>query len=370
MRLVPIECVRPNVVLAKSIYDNNGMIMLKKGAVLNSQVISKIQELDIWSIYIEDEYSSVEIEDVIKPEVRQKAVNFLKEAFTSIEKMFRSQVKFGDKKSEVIQRQNMEYILSIEKIADELINNILSNKKVLLGLVDIKSFDNYLYQHSINVTVILLAIGVSLKYQKDDLQTLALGALMHDIGKALIPIDVVKKQGKLTEEEKRVYNLHTKRGYEYVKDHLMLKQDSNLIVLQHHERIDGKGYPNGTDGDKITMMSKIVTIADTYDYLTSDTLHTRAIQAADALEFIMAHVNSLFDYDLVRVFSKILIAYPTGTIVKLSNGEVAVVEGTPANYPLRPNLKIIKSKVKDRIGKSISLLKELSLVINNVEFNV
>ena len=370
MRLVPIECVRANSILAKSIYDNNGMVMLSKGVKLNSQVIEKIRELDIWSVYIEDEYSNVEIEDVIKPEVRQKAIGFLKEAFTGVEKMFRSQIIFGDKKSEMKNKHNMDYIMSIEKIADDLIDNILSNENVLLSLVDIKSFDNYLYQHSINVTVISIAIGVSLKLDKEDLQTLALGALVHDIGKAFIPESIIKKSGQLTEEEKEVYNLHTRRGYEYVKENLMLKQESNLIVLEHHERIDGKGYPDGLTGKEISMMAKIVAIADIYDYLTSDILHTRAIQAADALEFIMAHVNILFDYDLVRVFSKILIAYPTGTIVKLSNGEVAVVESTPANYPLRPNLKIIKSKERCRIGQVVSLLKELSLVINNVEFNI
>ena len=150
----------------------------------------------------------------------------------------------------------------------------------------------------------------------------------------------------------------------------MLPEESNVVLLQHHERVDGLGYPVGMEGNKISDFSKIVAIADCYDYLTSDTKSSRAISGGDALEFIMAHADTIFDYKYVKVFSKVIIPYPKGTIVRLSNGDVAIVESTPANYPLRPSVKVIKSKEEYRIGKIIPLLKCISIVISKVEYDI
>ncbi len=174
----------------------------------------------------------------------------------------------------------------------------------------------------------------------------------------------------MTKEERELYDSHPMKGYEYVKKEFEVDENVLNIILQHHERVDGNGFPNRLKENEISKFAKIISVADCYDYLTSDTVHTRAIPAADALEFIMAHINTLFDYEVVLMFSKILIAYPAGTIVKLSNGDIAVVESTPENYPLRPEVKIIRSNSKERIGCKISLLDELSIVISNVEYDV
>lgn len=370
MRLVPIECVKEKAILGKTIYDNNGVIMLKRGALLSEVAIKNIEKLNIWSVYIEDEYSEEEIEDVIKPELRQKCVSYIKESFNNIERIMFDERQVEGLSKRLEERKNNQYFNKITELIKELIDSILSNENVLISLVDIKSLDNYLYQHSINVTVLSLVIGISLKYDKDDLIDLALGALVHDIGKAFISKDILKKISELETKEFEEYKLHANKGYEYVKSTLSLSQRSNLVVLQHHERIDGMGYPKGLPGDKISEFAKIVAIADCYDYLTSDTNSSRAISGGDALEFIMAHSDTLFEYNYVKVFSKIIIAYPKGTIVRLSNGEIGVVEFTPANYPLRPSVKIIKSKVEDRIGQVISLLKCLSIVISKVEYDI
>lgn len=370
MRLIPIEIVREGTKIAKTIYDYNGNILLKKGVELTRTIINKMKSVDIMSVYIEDEYSMGEIEDVIKPEVRQKSITYLREVLSNIERINDDSMVIGSNRKKIIEKKNREYFSSIQKIAEEIVDDITSNNNVLLGLVDIKSIDNYVYQHSVNVAVIALSIGISMKFSKKDLLDLALGALVHDIGKAFVSRDIINKEGALTEEENKEFNQHPRKGYEYIKDNGILNSQSTLIVLQHHERMDGLGFPQGLKGDEISDLAKIVSIADCYDYLTSDTRHSRAITAGEALEFIMAHVNTLFDYKYVKVFSKILIAYPKGSIVKLSNGDIAIIESTPANYPLRPLVKIIKSESKERIGKRISLLNELSIVISNVEYNV
>ena len=369
MRLVPIECVRDKSVAAKTIYDNNGNILVNKGVSLTSQVIRKLRELDIWSVYIEDKYSLSEIRDIIKPELRQKSITFIKEAFVNIEKMVMNSSK--DKyEDSLTKKNNIEYFKSLKNVAEEIVENIYSNEHILLSLVDIKSFDNYMYQHSINVAVISVSLGIALRLKKEELIALAEGALLHDIGKIYIPKDIYQKHDKLTAEERKLYNSHPIKGYEYVKKEFRVDDNVLKIIMQHHERVDGNGFPNKLKGHEISKFAKIISIANCYDYLTSDTVQTRAIPASDALEFIMAHINTLFDYEIVLMFSKILIAYPTGTIVKLSNGDIAVVESTPENYPLRPQVRIIKSNSQEKIGSKISLLDELSIVISNVEYDV
>lgn len=370
MRIVPVEAIRAGSKLGKTIYDYSGKILLKKGVELSKTIIERLKKIDIHSVYIEDEYSSIEIEDVIRPDVRLKSINYLKETFNNIERVVEDKTIAVHNKKKILRKMNLEYFSSIHKIAEEIVDDILINEKILINLVDVKNVSNYLYQHSVNVAVLSLAMGVSMKMNKKDLIELALGALLHDIGKIFIDKDIVEREGKLSIEEDKEFKTHPKKGYDYMKKSNLLKTKSLLIILQHHEQINGLGYPSGLKGDKINDLAKIVSIADCYDYLTSDTEETRAISSADALEFIMVHCNNYFDFEYVKVFKKILIAYPKGTIVRLSNDDIAIVESTPANYPLRPNVKILKSKNRERIGENISLLKELSIVISKVEYYI
>ena len=367
MRLIPIECARVDSVLAQTIYDDNGIVLLKKGVQLSAMVIEKLYSLSIYSIYIDDKYSEIEIRDVIKPELRRKSISIIKETFRSLERFKETDELITKKMLNIV---NKDYLQYIHSIAEEMIDEILTNNNVLVSLVDIKSMDNYSYQHAVNVTVISLVIGISLKMKKDELMDLCFGALTHDIGKTFITKDITMKIGHFTEEEGEIYKTHTVKGYEYLKEQLALKDSIIRVALEHHERMDGLGYPKGIKGNEIHKFSKIVAIANTYDGLTSDCSYRKAISAADALEFIMAHVNTLFDFNYVNVFSRIIIAYPEGTIVKLSNGDIGVVTSTPANYPLRPNVKIIKSKIDDKVGKITKLLNQVSIVITSVEYDV
>ena len=345
MRLVPIESVRTGSYLGKTIYDNSGRILLKSGVLLTEGLIKKIKQLNIFSIYIEDNYSQSEIEDIIKPELRNKATSIIKDTFNNIEKL-----------------SNLKTLNSREK--NKIIKEQEDNKNLLVSLVDIKSMDMYTYQHCVNVAVISLVLGIGLQLPKSELIDLCTGALLHDIGKVFIPKDLITKEGPLTYEEFLKIKEHPRLGYDYINKSPSIKSCIKVIALQHHERIDGLGYPNALKGDEINKLAKIVSIADVYDALTSDRCYRRALCASDALEYIMANVN------MVQVFSKIIVPFPFGTIVKLSTGDIAVVQETQLNYPLRPVVKIVKSSDSKNEGKLLNLINELSVVINNVEYNI
>ncbi|MGL5151902.1 MAG: HD-GYP domain-containing protein [Clostridium sp.] len=369
MRLLPIECVKEGSPLGKTLYDNDGRVLLKQGAILTSSILKKIKSFKIFSIYIVDEYSDHEIEDIVKPELRQKSISLIKETFTYIERLSSVDISTSTARLNALNKFE-NYFNSISGIAEDILEDILNNKDALVSLVDIKSMDNYTYQHSVNVAILSVILGISLKLSKSQLQELCLGALLHDMGKVLIPKELIIKPAKLSPEEFETIKLHPKRGYEYLGNQYDLKTTCKLIALQHHERVDGKGYPNGLIHTDIHQYSKIVSIADVYDALTSDRPYRRALCASDALEYIMANCGTLFDYSLVTAFANAIVPFPCGTIVQLSNNDVGIVEKTLPGFPLRPVLKILKSTNTDLINKEFSLVEHLSIVITKVIYNI
>lgn len=371
MRLVPLECVRENSLLGKNIYDSDGRILLRAGVTLTETILKRIKVLKIFSVYIIDEYSSAEIEDIIKPELRQKSISIIKETFRDIERIA-STHNFDKRTSKDYTAKEKEYFDSISSVAEELLENILSNKNLLVSLVDIKSMDNYTYAHCVNVAIISIILGISLNLPKQQLTHLCFGALIHDIGKAFIPHEILQKPGKLTPEEFEIIKNHPKYGYDFLNKNYNSNLSSHvkMIVLQHHERFDGKGYPDGVLGPNISYLARIVTIADVYDALTSDRPYKRAMCPSDALEYLMSNAGTLFDFEILNVFCKVIIAFPQGTIVSLSNGDVGIVEKTFPNFPLRPLVKILKSDISSNVGSELSLIDNLSIVISNVEYEV
>lgn len=367
MRFMPVIYVREGAKLGKHIYDDEGRILLKKGATLTRKILNRINEMGIRSVYIDDEFSDVELEDVIKPELRNKAISAVKEVFAHFEKFTkymnenpiqnRSQIKkFNQKKD--------EYLQFLGKIAEDIINDILSNKHVIVNLIDIKSADNYTYQHCINVAVLSLVLGIEMKLNKRELKNLCLGAMLHDIGKTIIPKEILLKKGKLTKEEFEIIKEHAAKGYEYLKSSIDIPGTARIITLQHHEKVDGSGYPQGLSDNEINKLSKIVAIADVYDALTSDRPYRQAMSPNEALEYIYANGGSHFDFEMVKTFSSKIIPYPVGTLVKLSNGEIAVVEDIMPNFPLRPKVRIISNDN----GKVIDLMKEKNLAITGIQY--
>ncbi|PJI08083.1 MULTISPECIES: HD-GYP domain-containing protein [Clostridium] len=367
MRLAQIENVKEGSILGKTLYDGEGRTLLARGVVLKQSTIERIKDLNIYTIYIDDEYSKdIIVEDVIKPEIRRNAIKMVRNTFYNINKYNNKENYTGRN----LYKESEEDFKSIYYIATEIIDEILSQKNVMLGLVDIKSFDDYTYQHSVNVAVISLIIGIKLKFHKYELFDLCVGALLHDIGKVFIPNEILNKESKLTEEENKILQQHTVKGYEYLRGLYEISVPARIIALQHHERIGGQGYPEGRAGDKISTLSKIVAVADVYDAMTSDKVYERAVAPNDAVEYIMANSGNRFEHRVVQAFVKSVIPYPEGTIVNLSNGEIGLVVKIYENLTLRPDVKLIYSEDSNRINETIKLIEENSIVIEGIAKDV
>ncbi|NMA66359.1 MAG: HD-GYP domain-containing protein [Clostridiaceae bacterium] len=372
MRLIPINCVKENSFLGKTIYDAEGRALLHKGTRITNGLIKRIKNIGIQAIYIIDEYSSNEIEDIIKPEVRMKAIKVIKDTFEYLEQYSVDKGKINlngaHRKRSIIYRD--KYIDSLMDVSKLIVDEVLLNKDVLINLVDIKSMDNYTYEHSVNVAVLSLVIGVEQGLSIKELHDLCVGALLHDVGKAFIPNEILKKPYELTEDEFELMKQHPVKGYEYIKSNISLSAVTKVIVLEHHERMDGGGYPRNLDRSKIHSATRIVTVADVYDALTSHRPYRTAILPNEAIELIMGSAGRHFDFKIAYSFVRKVVPYPVGTVVKLSNGYCGVVEDIPVNYPLRPRLRLIRSNLGETLSETIDLLKEKNIVITGVQFEV
>lgn len=368
MRLVPINCIKEGSFLAKTIYDTNGRILLAKDFKLTKAVLKKIEQNGIISLYINDGYSDNEIEDNVKPELRQRAIKTIKNNFDCLVKYSRDGSGGNNRNKDI--KTRYQCLDEITKVASEIIEELLSQKNVLINLVDIKSMDNYTYEHSINVTILALILGIELGYDKKRLLDLAVGAMLHDMGKVFMPGEILQKNGKLSENEFAIVKQHPVDGYEYVRNGFDISILSRNIILQHHEKVDGTGYPDGFKGEKLHDYVKIVTIADVYDALTSDRPYRRAMSPNEAMEYLMGTADRHFDYKMVCKFIKKIVPYPEGTLVRLSNGCIGVVKNTNPEAPLRPYVKVVRGVNGIDNNLYIDLMKENNIVIECIQYDV
>lgn len=365
MRLVPVNCVRSGTLLGKTLYNASGSILLKKGIELNETLLTRLEENGIFLVYIDDGYSQQEIKDIIQPEVRYRAIESIRNIFDLLEKKPRSVSDDPqDVRKLLIQKSMAKYLDSVKSVSALIIDNILSSQTLMINLVDIKSYDNQTYEHSLNVAVLSLILGVEAKMNKNQLHSLFIGALLHDVGKVLLPI----KAGKaLKETDLALMKTHPLRGYEYLKDSRSIDGTAKAIILQHHENYDGTGYPRGTPGQYLGLASRIVSISNRYDVLTSDTSAGKAVPPNEAMEYLMGEAGLEFDFDLVSLFVRKIVPYPPGTLVTLSNGLIAVVTEVNNNFPLRPVIRYVVRGTGVIRDVDIDLMKEHNILITGVQ---
>jgi putative nucleotidyltransferase with HDIG domain len=353
MRLISVDKLRPEMQLARPIYHGDGStILLNTGCSNLISYVPKLKSLGINYIYIEDVQSQgIEVIDVVKEQTRLESTKIIHDVF-----------------AKTLANKDVN-IATVKKAVTKMIGDILNNKTVLLNLMDIRTNDTYTFSHSVNVTVLALVIGRILNYSKEKLIKLGIGALLHDIGKAILPDEILNKPGKLTDEEFGIMKEHTKIGFEGIKNSYELSPLSKTIILSHHEKWDGTGYPRGIKGDEIHEFARIVAICDVFDALTSDRCYRPKWPVYEAIEFLMSYSGTHFDADLVKQFIKHIAAYPNGTPVKLNDGRKGIIQEQNEGFPTRPIIRILEDADGNQLSEyeTVNLLQHLSLVVIDAE---
>jgi HD-GYP domain-containing protein (c-di-GMP phosphodiesterase class II) len=232
----------------------------------------------------------------------------------------------------------------IKEVVENVVDSIVYNKDLMINMVDLKTYSDYTYYHSVNVCVVAIAIGVALELNKRELYYLGMSAMLHDIGKKFISIDILDKTGPLTDCEFMEIKNHPQLGYQHIKSQYNLPASVYIAIWQHHEKFDGSGYPNGKKGREISLFGRILVVADIYDALVSKRPYHEAYSPSDAIEYIMSNNGSIFDPIIVDAFLKKVAAYPIGSCVELSDGTKALVVENFQNANLRPLVRYTDEK--------------------------
>ncbi len=356
MIYIPLHRATPGMTLAKSVSSPNGTFaLLQAGELLSEHYIKRLSFYEVDGIYIEMEGTEdIDPKSIISPQVKAAMT---KEFRTLYNNYFNQPCISGTT------------VTSTKKIAGKIVDNVLNREAHLMDMMEIKSYDDYTYSHSLNVGVLSAMLASELGFMRNRLEEVTLCALMHDIGKLDIPIDIINKNGKLTAEEYETIKNHSTYGVRRMRKCHNISSEVLAGIQSHHEKIDGSGYPLGYAGTQIPFFGRILAIADVYDALTSQRSYRKAWHPKEALEYIIAGSDAQFDCDLVDVFSHLISVYPSGTIVKLSSGETAVVVKNHPENVFRPLVRLLTASAFGEKDTELDLLEDtryLHLTIESV----
>lgn len=340
MKYISIEMVEPGQILGRSIFSSNGSVLLSENVELTVYMINTLKRIGVTMLYIKDaRYDDLEIDDPISEETKRLVLGRMNETFDTL----RSGKEFDSR--------------AISHSADLLIEDILQNKDVLLQLTDIRTKDNDDYLHALNVCMMSVLMGINLGLSTLQLKDLAIGALLHDIGKL----------NQTEEDETDLKTHHTWKGFQLLKQ----KKEYNLLIahvaLQHHESPDGSGLPRKLDSENIHLYAKIVAVANYYDNCISDFSQGKRVLPHEACEEMMGLSGKKLDHHVLLQFLKTVSIYPTGYSVKLSTKETGVVVGQHRGLPSRPIVRVvITDEDGDMEVKEIDLARHTTVFIDKV----
>ncbi len=299
MRFIPIDYLREGMMVGRPLYGKNGELLLGCGIVLRDSYIRKLRAANYNGIYIEDDLSEgIMPAEVIDSGLRAAAVKAVKDTFASVA----ARASVG------------ACIGTVRTLAEQIVESILGKGVLAVNMIDLKAFDEYTFHHCVNVGVVSTVMGVRMGQSRHTLYKLALSGLLHDIGKIFVPKEILNKEGPLDDQEFAVMRRHSEEGYDYLMRKGAVPLPSCVGALQHHERLDGSGYPRGLHGLEISWFGRVLGIVDVYDALTSDRPYRRAMLPSDAVEYVMGGTGTLFDLQVVRTFMETVSPYPEGLL--------------------------------------------------------
>lgn len=354
MRLVQTAAVLDGTLLGKAIYNDKGQILLNEGVKLEQKLIKRLIEMGIHYIYIKDKKTEdIAIQDPISAKLKKKAMD-------SIEKHFH----------EFESGRDLSHSLVLEKAAKNLTNlvreilfEIKANQDLLVLLSEVYTYDHYIFTHSLNVTMYSLAIGMKLNLPEKDLEILGLGAILHDVGKMKIPEQILLKPDKLTLEEYEEVKKHAEEGFQILRKIPNVSLIVAHCAYQHHERLNGTGYPRGIKGNEIHFFGKIIAVADVFDAVTSNRVYRQAMLPHEGLEILYAGSETLFETKIIEAFRQAVAVYPVGITVELKDGRKGVVSRQNIGLSDRPVVRIIEENGIETVPYDLDLKAELDTMI-------
>lgn len=352
MKKISIDSIVGGEKLAKEVCTTNGMILIPAGSIIKTDYIEKMKELNIDYIYIQSENDN-ETDEV---DMNYKKIDVVKEE--KIQNECKNMVK------DTIERYTYcasEKLHGIATVAEQIMEDILSVQEVMYNVSCVRDKSESTYSHSVNVSALSVLIGLQMKLSRTRVMDLAIGALLHDIGLAYLPFDSRSIiYDECDEEKKRAIRNHVIIGYSMVESEEWLSPVAKEIILSHHEREDGSGYPMRLTSDKTRIETKIVALCSEFDsrvyggMIKPEKVHL-------VMDYILSEAGRKFSLKVVQKFIESVAVYPIGTYVLTNKNEVGVVVNQNYKMPTRPIIKLLQ----EEDGKPVyrDLVKELTTFI-------
>ncbi len=325
MRQIRLTDVRPGMILARNLFNRKGHILLASGVTLTQEYLHKLRRLKVKNLFIQDpRYDDLNIPEYLPLEIQQRALSILN---TTMEKIY-------NKESFAID--------AISNVVSDIVEELILQPSVSIQLTGIAIHDNYTLDHSLNCAIYTALLARSCDFTVSQIKEITCGALLHDVGKMKVDKEIINKPGHLTEKEFNIIKQHPQSGF-----NLLVKKRWEISCLvahmawQHHEKIDGTGYPRGLQGKEILNYSRLLTITDVYEAITGCRPYRKAMNLEEAYHIIHSGLGTTFDEHFGGIFLSKMALYFPGMEITLNTGEKAVVVSLLDSSPRKPIIRLI-----------------------------
>lgn len=367
MNEIKTDSITAEQVFDVDVFIGKDNLFMGRGIPVLNDDLQRLKKWGINELYLNEGSSEVETDDIISGfeqllEERATFSNIYDKCLGNITKNFNS-----------FKNNNIINIGELREDVDEMVALVKKNANITLNVINQKGVtpDTHFYVRSLDVCALSLMMGISIGLGDDALKDLGLGALLYDIGMLKINQKIANKVGKFTVEEYKQMMVHTLLGYKLMKEKLRLEDRIALITAEHHERVDGKGYPRKRKGDQISPYARIVAIAQAFEGITKNpaTHSNNKKTLHEGMQLILQDAGTKFDSAIVKAFLKAMSLYPVGSLVVLNNGFKAIVVASNPSVPMRPVIKVIFDNNNEFIeeGEIHNLVENKTLFIKGCE---
>ncbi len=337
MRRISAKYAKVGMTLGKQVYDARGKLLFEEGTKLTDDALSTLNVYGVGEILLDDpRVYDVIVQPMIAPELEAQLSQALRQLVT--------ETQASQTIEPILLEETKKPVFSVTR---SLFPDVIGEPNAAGCML----LQDYNYIQPAKVVCMSLVMGKMLDYTMMNLAPLGLAALLMNIGYTKLPAGIIDKTGSLADEEFHEIKQHCYYGASMLNETGRLGPEVIKAVLQHHERWDGSGYPNGLKGKDISLFARIIAITDTFYALVSRRPHRSEMLPSDAVEFIMAFAGDLFDPELVQLFIRQVPIYPNGVTVKLNTKEVGIVSDANLGYIGRPKVRIIYNE-KSEVVKS------------------
>ncbi|MGC8778543.1 MAG: HD-GYP domain-containing protein [Candidatus Caldatribacteriaceae bacterium] len=349
IKKIPIAQFEPGQVLTFTLLDEKGQMLLGKGKQVTLPFLEKLKTRGQEYVFIEvlEEVETIAAKEDVSFETKQKTLDDLQETLTSLS------------------RGKEVPIQPLEQDVRKIIQEVKSHRELVIPIIQLKKHDDFTFTHSLNVSILATFIGKFLGLGEEEIRILGLGALLHDLGKLNVPSEILNKPQPLTQEEYAIIQQHPVIARKILDEQTRLAGNTKSVALEHHEKLDGSGYPRRLWGNDISFLAQITAVADIYEALTSDRPYRKALPVFEVVEYLMGNAGYKLNDRVIGIFVNHISPYQVGDVVRLSNGEEAVVTRLNPIFPFRPFVRIRKPAPDGTVvlSEEIDLSRSLVLTI-------